>query len=101
MAFLLADLLHTVKDSRGFFLRHLHELAPETCDWRPYPECKTFRETLFHLIGTDQWILADPKRETGDDFTSLLKASEARLRNRSRAELQVARRASRRRQRTT
>jgi uncharacterized damage-inducible protein DinB len=94
MAFLLANLLDIVQESRGFFVRHLLGLAPETWDWKPYPECKTVRETLLHMIGTNAWILADLKRETGDDFAALLSESAARLKDKTPAELQEALKAS-------
>ena len=91
---MLRQLVESAADSRSFFLRHLHGLTPETWDWKPYPECKTVRETLFHRIGTDQWILADLKQETGDDFAARLRESAERSKDKAPAELQEALQAS-------
>src|SRR5947207_1063250 len=46
----LDDFIGALRDSRKHFLRHLEELTPEQLDWKPYPECKSIRETVAHLI---------------------------------------------------
>lgn len=53
MAFTTADLLESLRFSRTYFLKHLRGLREEQWDWKPYPECKSIRETLIHLMQDD------------------------------------------------
>jgi uncharacterized damage-inducible protein DinB len=57
MAYTVSDALEGVRQSREFFLKHLKDLRPEQWDWKPYPECKSVRETLAHLIVDDRTAL--------------------------------------------
>jgi uncharacterized damage-inducible protein DinB len=97
MAFTLEDVLAGVRASRAFFLKHLEGLREDQWDWKPYPECKSIRETLAHLIVNDRAALAslesagepdydalraEVAAETGNDLEQLLAAlreSHARL----------------------
>jgi uncharacterized damage-inducible protein DinB len=54
MAFGIDDLISGVKESRRHFLKHLKGLRDEQWNWKPYPECKSVRETLAHLISDDR-----------------------------------------------
>ena len=93
MAFTLADVLEGVRSSRAFFHKHLEGLREDQWDWKPYPECKSIRETLAHLIVNDRAALlslahaGEPdyhglRAEVGNDLDRLLAAlreSHARL----------------------
>ena len=57
MAFDLNDLLAGVRASRQHFLKHLQGLGEDQWDWKPYPECKSIRETVIHLVGDDRAAL--------------------------------------------
>lgn len=54
MAFGIDDLIAGVRESRKHFLKHIQGITLEQWDWKPYPECKSIRETLSHLISDDQ-----------------------------------------------
>lgn len=59
MAFTAAELIDGVRHSRRHFLKHLRGLRDDQWDWKPYPECKSIRETLAHLVWVDR-IATDP-----------------------------------------
>lgn len=50
----LDELIQGIRNSRGFFFKHLNGLTDEQWDWKPYPECKSLRETLAHLVVDDR-----------------------------------------------
>src|ERR1051326_6577263 len=97
MAFTLNDLLDGVRSSRKHFLKHVAGVTEEQWDWKPYPECKSLRETLVHLIIDDRAALSalqepgEPNyeglehvvnAEAGNDLArlhSLLEESHAKL----------------------
>lgn len=54
MALTLDDLIESVRESRRHFLKHVEGLREDQWDWQPYPQCKSVRETLLHLIGDDR-----------------------------------------------
>ncbi|HEY3285410.1 MAG TPA: DinB family protein [Armatimonadota bacterium] len=54
MALELTDLVDGMKQARYFFLKHLKGVKEEQWDWKPYPECKSLRETLQHLVSDDR-----------------------------------------------
>ena len=57
MAFDVEDLIDALRASRRHFLKHLDGLREEQWDWKPFPECKTIRQTLSHLIVDDRAAL--------------------------------------------
>jgi uncharacterized damage-inducible protein DinB len=57
MALDLDALIQGVRASRRYFLKHIQGLGDEQWDWKPYPECKTIRETLAHLVSDDRAFL--------------------------------------------
>lgn len=64
MPYTVKDAAEGVRKSRGFFLKHLQGLKPEQWDWKPYPECKSVRETLAHLI-IDDWTALESLQTQG------------------------------------
>lgn len=56
MAFDVDSLIEGVRESRRFFLKHLKGLRDDQWEWKPYPECKSIRETLAHLVSDDREI---------------------------------------------
>jgi uncharacterized damage-inducible protein DinB len=50
----LDELIETIRHSRAFFFKHLDGLKQDQWDWKPYPECKSIRETLAHLVVDDR-----------------------------------------------
>jgi uncharacterized damage-inducible protein DinB len=65
MAYTLQDALAGVRHSRGFFIKHLKGIAPAQWDWKPYPECKSVRETLAHLV-VDDWTALESLQSQGE-----------------------------------
>lgn len=77
MPYTVTDALEGVRASRRFFLRHLHNLREDQWDWKPYPECKSIRETLSHLIVDDQASLQSIETGQEPDYESFkVKATE-------------------------
>lgn len=74
MAFTANDLIETVRSSRKHFLKHLRGLKPEQWDWKPYPECKSIRETLAHLLVDDRSALDSLKTGKEPDYDSYFAA---------------------------
>ena len=71
MALTLESLLEGVRASRRQFFKHLEGLTDEQALWKPYPECKSVRETLVHLIQVDQAALDSLKTGTLDAWSTL------------------------------
>ena len=71
MTLTLEDLLQGVRASRRQFFRHIEGLTDEQALWKPYPECKSVRETLVHLIHVDQAALESLKTGTLDAWEAL------------------------------
>ena len=67
-------LIEGIRSSRRYFLNHIKGLRDDQWDWKPYPECKSIRETLAHLIADDRATIH--MLETGQfpDFGSLLES---------------------------
>jgi len=65
MAITLDDLLNSVRNSRRHFFKHLNGLRDDQWDWKPYPECKSIRETLAHLTVDD--LAALQSLQTGEE----------------------------------
>lgn len=63
MPFTINDLLDDVRASRKYFLKHLVGVTNEQIDWKPYPECKSIREVVIHLISGER--AAQKSLETG------------------------------------
>ena len=57
MAYTLDDLIEGFTGSREHFFKHLEGLKDDQWDWQPYPQCKTVRETLAHLVVVDRGFL--------------------------------------------
>ena len=65
MTFELNDLTQTARESRDNFVKLLDGLSDEQWTWKPYQECKSIRETLIHMIGSDRLMkqaLHDPSQ---------------------------------------
>ena len=54
MSFDTTDLIAGLRDSRRNLLKHLEGMTDEQWRWKPYPECKSVRETLTHLLMGDR-----------------------------------------------
>jgi uncharacterized damage-inducible protein DinB len=88
MAYTLDDVITEIQHSRAFFLRHLNGVAAEQWDWKPYPECKTIRDTVIHVLGTDDWTVQCLAEGVGPEaFFERLTDAATRLADRSPEEL--------------
>jgi uncharacterized damage-inducible protein DinB len=77
MAFTFEDLIDSLRASRSNFHKHLEGLKEEQWDWKPYPECKSIRETLIHLVVDDR-AAADAIEKNGEpDYEGLMNAATA------------------------
>ena len=71
MPFDISNLIVGIRQSRVFFLNHLKGVRDDQWDWKPYPECKSIRETLAHMVNDDHAfvaILRDGKIEDYEAF---------------------------------
>lgn len=57
MAYTLEDLIAALEGSRENFFKHLDGVKDDQWDWQPYPQCKTIRETLAHMVVVDRGFL--------------------------------------------
>src|SRR5688572_9616985 len=71
MAITLDDLLNGVRRSRRHFFKHLNGLGDDQWDWKPYPECKSIRETLAHLLVDDRAALQSLQTGEEPDYDAL------------------------------
>jgi uncharacterized damage-inducible protein DinB len=71
MAFTPADLIDGIRHSRRHLLKHLRGLTEVQWDWKPYPECKSIRETLAHLIWVDRTALTSLGTGREPDYAAL------------------------------
>jgi len=65
MTFEMNDLTQAARESRENFVKLLDGLTDEQWTWKPYPECKSIRETLVHMIGNGRLMkqaLHDPSQ---------------------------------------
>ncbi len=53
----LDDLIGGLDRSRNHFYKHLKGLRDDQWDFKPFPECKSIRETLQHLVADDRAAL--------------------------------------------
>lgn len=76
MSVTLNELLDSVRDSRRHFLKHLNGLQDDQWDWKPYPECKSIRETLTHLICDDRAALISMQTGEEPDYEAITASLE-------------------------
>ena len=55
--FTLDDLIESLRRSRQHFFKHIQGLKDDQWDFKPFPECKSIRETLQHLVADDRAAL--------------------------------------------
>ena len=67
-------LIEGVRASRKYFLNHIRSLKDDQWDWKPYPECKSIRETLAHLIADDRATIHMLETGRFPDFGGLLES---------------------------
>lgn len=67
----LNGLIESIHASRKRFLNHLKGLRDDQWDWKPYPECKSIRETLAHLVMDDRVFLARLQTNGDLDYSSV------------------------------
>ena len=72
MAFGTEDLIEGLRASRRHLLKHLEGLRDDQWDWKPYPECKSIREALPHLITDDRAALQALETGGEPDYMALL-----------------------------
>jgi uncharacterized damage-inducible protein DinB len=72
----LEDLLAGVWESRRQLLKHLNGVTEEQWTWKPYPECKSMRDTITHLISVDQGALESIKTGGEVDFLGIIATTE-------------------------
>ena len=77
MAFTFEDLLGSLRASRSNFHKHLEGLRDDQWDWKPYPECKSIRETLIHLVVDDRAALDALENNGEPDYETLAAAATA------------------------
>jgi hypothetical protein len=58
MPLTLEDFVGLVSEGSKGFLKHIDGLTAEQWDWKPYPECKSVRESLIHLLIDDEALKA-------------------------------------------
>lgn len=71
MAYTVSDALGGLQGSRKFFLKHINGLTGEQWEWKPYPECKSVRETIAHLITDDRAALQSLETGKEPDYEAL------------------------------
>jgi uncharacterized damage-inducible protein DinB len=71
MPYTVQDAAEGLNRSREFFLKHIKGLTDEQWDWKPYPECKSIRETVAHLIIDDRAALQSLQSGKEPDYESL------------------------------
>jgi uncharacterized damage-inducible protein DinB len=71
MPFTTAVLIEAIRHSRRHFLKHLRGLPDDQWDWKPYPECKSIRETLAHLVWIDRVALVSLETGAEPDYAAL------------------------------
>jgi hypothetical protein len=57
VSFSVIDLVSGLRTARAYFLAHLIGLRDDQWDWKPYPACKSIRETLAHMVLDDRAAL--------------------------------------------
>lgn len=65
MSITIDDLIGGLERSRSHLLRHLKGVKESQWDWKPYPEAKSLRETLQHLVIDDRAALESMR--TGEE----------------------------------
>jgi Uncharacterized protein conserved in bacteria len=77
MAYDFGDVLEGVRHSRQFFYKHLEGMTEEQWEWKPFPECKSVRETLSHMIANDRAALDTLRSgKTPDNWEAHYRATE-------------------------
>ena len=71
MALTLEDVVAGVRSSRTFFLKHLRGIREDQWDWKLYPECKSIRETVAHLVVDDKAALYSLQTGEEPDYEKL------------------------------
>lgn len=71
MALTVATLVNGLIESRSHVLKHMEGMTPEQLDWKPYPECKSARETLAHLGIDDRAALQSLQTGVEPDYAAL------------------------------
>lgn len=71
MSFTVEDLLVNIRESRKLFRRHLEGLKDEQWDWQPYPQCKSIKDIVAHLIVDDRAQIHILETGTMPDFGGL------------------------------
>jgi len=71
VAFDVDSLIEGVRESRRHFLKHLKGLRDDQWDWKPYPECKSIRETLAHLVSDDRAYMEILRTGAMPDFQAV------------------------------
>ncbi len=77
MAFTFDDLIEGLRESRSNFHKHLGGLRDDQWDWKPYPECKSIRETLIHLVVDDRAGMSALETSAEPDYEALVNAAVA------------------------
>ncbi len=70
----VSDLVDAVRSSRRHFWKHVDGLREDQWDWKPYPECKSIRETLAHLVTDDRAALAALEAGGEPDYESCVES---------------------------
>ncbi len=64
----LDELIEDLQHSRQFFFKHIDGLREDQWDWKPYPECKSIRDTLAHLVVDDRTAIESIETNAMPDF---------------------------------
>lgn len=71
MSFTVDDLLANIHQARQLFRKHLEGLNDDQWDWQPYPQCKSIKEIVAHLIADDRAQIHILETGGMPDFTDL------------------------------
>ncbi len=67
----LDTLIQGIRESRQYFLKHIQGVRDDQWDWKPYPQCKSVRETVAHLISDDRAFIEILDKGKIEDYGSL------------------------------
>jgi uncharacterized damage-inducible protein DinB len=71
MAYGVGDMIEVVRASRRHFLKHLQGVRSEQWDWKPYPNCRSIREILAHMVSNDRIFMEVLDKGAVADYTTL------------------------------
>ena len=71
MSFTPVELVEGLRAARSYFLLHLVGVRDDQWDWKPYPACKSIRETIAHLVVDDRAALYSLQHGAEPDYDAM------------------------------